>query len=169
MRMIVGRTINGVYQSTPATAEQKAAFVEMLALRSPPGADTDTAHYAGMGTLDKQYKGDERYLAQITANAKRHGYNPSIHDVYDPTLVRPEVGPGDPEAFVKTTGGRYYREQLLAQRRRAPKPPSVRLAEDLVRKKMRDARRRDPALKKLPQRELRELVVSRHGHNLPLS
>jgi len=166
MRRVIGRTVNGTYQGEPATPEQQAAFAAMLAARTPPALDTDTAHYAGMGTLDKQYGGDEKYLARITANAKRFGYTPSINDVYDPTLVRPEIGPGDPEAFVKTGGGRYYREQLLARRRRSPRPPSVKLAEDIVRKKCRDAVRREPALQKLPKRELRELIVAKHGHQL---
>lgn len=88
-------------------------LAEMLALRQPPGCQTDREFTLGQGTLAQQFEGEEHNLRRLVAKAKSMGYTPDYTDVYTPTLVRPEVGPGDPQAFVPQVNGRSHVKRVL--------------------------------------------------------
>lgn len=88
-------------------------LAEMLALQQPPGCQTDREFTLGQGTLAQQFDGEEQVLEQLVAKSKRMGYTPDYTDVYTPTLVRPEVGPGDPQAFVPAVNGRSHVKRVL--------------------------------------------------------
>lgn len=71
-----------------------------------PKLKTDTEFHARRGTLVDQLGGDEAWAKFITKRAKERGYNPGVNDVYISQLVRSEVGPGDPQAWIKPSEGR---------------------------------------------------------------
>ena len=174
MRRLIGKTTNGHYVGEASTAEQQASFLEMLASRCPPGIDgTDAAFTADFGTLNSQFGGDERQLEIVTKAAKRQGYRPSASDIYMPSLAERV---GDPAAFVPAGNARYHIRRVAEardlelhgriERKRSghtPRKQDVSLAPDLVEHGCQAALRRDPGLKRLPKRELRELVIARHG------
>jgi len=78
-------------------------FAEMLALKQTPKCMTDREFFAGMGTLDQQFKHDPQHLKVITDAAKKQGYTPSPNDVYMPGVAK---FPGDKDAFISPSGGR---------------------------------------------------------------
>ena len=86
---------------------------DMLKSRSAPRCLTDVEFFGDVGTLSKQYEGEEGYLNQIVSNAKSHGYSPNPHDFYMGNLAR---FPGDPEAFIPPTGGRGHLKKVLQKR-----------------------------------------------------
>jgi hypothetical protein len=79
---------------------------ELRKSRSCPKLKTDTEFHARRGTLVDQLGGDEAWAKFITKRAKQRGYTPGANDVYISQLVRSEVGPGDPQAWVKPSEGR---------------------------------------------------------------
>ena len=85
----------------------------MLDAQSPPRSMTDVELFADVGTLDKQYRGEEQYLDSIVAGARKHGFNPNPHDFYMGNMAR---FVGDPEAFVPPTGGRGHIRKVCEQR-----------------------------------------------------
>ena len=82
---------------------------------------------------------------------------------------------GDPQAFISPSGGRGQIKAVCQQRGlacegavkvkgRAPSDkPGVRLADDIVDRKVSAMVARDPSLKKVNQRDLRERVIAKHG------
>lgn len=87
-------------------AGESPRFAEMLALQKAPAANTDREFFSGRNTLGQQFDGDDRGLATVLRAAKRHGFTPSRNDIYEPGLCRPEVGQGDPQAFISSSDGR---------------------------------------------------------------
>lgn len=79
---------------------------ELRKARSCPKLKTDTEFHARRGSLVDQLGGDEAWAKFITKRAKQYGYSPGVNDVYISQLVRSEVGPGDPQAWVKPSEGR---------------------------------------------------------------
>lgn len=154
-----------------------ASVREMANARKAPGSQTDRELFAGVGTLADQFKGDEAGLKRVVAKAKRLGYNPGDCDFYNPTMVRPEVGEGDPEAFIPATGGRGHIKKVAQQRGlpvrgqmnlagsdiRPPKKKPVRLAEDIVREKACEMVRKNPDLRMKTKNELRQMVMEKHA------
>lgn len=98
-------------QSRAAGSSHKLA--EMLAFQSPPGSLTDREFFSGQGTLADQFKGDEAMLKRLVSTAASNGRRPQASDVYCSGLAR---FPGDPEAFVPSSGGRNYIRRLSEQR-----------------------------------------------------
>lgn len=88
-------------------------FAEMLALRSPPRAKSDRELFEGLGTLDKQFGGNDTQIDSVVAAARARGYEPNPNDVYMPTLAD---GLGDPLAFVPATGGRGHIKKVCEMR-----------------------------------------------------
>lgn len=86
---------------------------EMLQSRRAPRCMTDVEMFEGVGTLAKQYEGEDYYLDKITKNAIKHGYTPNAHDMYMGNLARFE---GDPEAFISPAGGRNQLKKVLEKR-----------------------------------------------------
>lgn len=94
----IARIQNGRYiGGTEATAVQKERFAEMLQLQAAPKGMTDDTFCAGMGTLSKQFEGEEHMLDVIVKKAKKKGYTPNYNDVYCPALADSQ---GDPKAFL---------------------------------------------------------------------
>lgn len=146
---------------------------EMLAFQQPPRAMTDAVFFEGFGTLDKQFAGDERVRDQVIKRAMAGGYKPNNNDVYLSALAR---YPGDPEAFVPATGGRGHIKAVCEKRgwecdgavktkRKEPEkdPRSVPLAKDLVNRKVAEAIKKNPDLKRKDQGELRHDIIKKHG------
>jgi len=163
-------------------------LAEMLALRSPPRANSDRELFAGVGTLDKQI-GDPEHLDALVGAAKRRGYRPNPNDVYQPGLAR---FPGDPEAFVPATGGRSHIKRVCEKRGWAchgavevkaveGEPKHVPLAKSIVDREVRAKLRADKKLQSDLQRqftsapakaaskinELRQEVIAKHGNHRP--
>jgi hypothetical protein len=151
-------------------------MAEMLAVREAPGVETDSTFFAGIGTLAKQFEGDEKVLEHVVSRAKALGYNPNPNDFYNGALVDPEIGPGDPAAFVPATGGRGHVRKVCEQRdwscsgsvnvkrsRREPPKPKVRLADDIVQATVNTMVERNPDLAKVDRRDLAAEVVHQHG------
>ena len=147
----------------------------MLALQQAPRVMTDDVFLSGYGTLDKQFKGDERQIEWITKRAMQKGYTPNRNDVYNPLLVRPEVGVGDPQAFINSRSDirRICEERGLpcegavTVKGREPTPPKPRngkrLAPDLVEELYQQKVQEDPGLKHKNKREVQESIVDQHG------
>ena len=145
----------------------------ILARRTFPGVRTDSQFFAGIGTLEKQFKGDPEGLQRVVQAARSKGYNPSPHDLYDPGMCRSEVGMGDPEAFVSQRDGRGEVQRRLKKRgwgsdrmgvkgeQREPKP-DVALAPDIVERLAIEAATRDPSLRTKKKQEIREMIVEKH-------
>lgn len=156
-------------------------FAEMVATRKPPRAMTDRELFEGVGTLGKQFAGEEDNLEYLVRVAKAHGGSVGYNDVYMANLAR---FPGDPEAFVKPGGGRGQIKEFCErngmechgavetkhrQPEEDPMEHCIPLGEDLVQEEIRNMHRRDPEgveqrLKKDPI-EVREEVIDRHGWN----
>lgn len=143
-------------------------------LRSPlgvPAIRTSATFESGRGTLADQFKGDDKMLKYVVAQAKARGYNPSSRDVYMRSLAK---FPGDPEAFVKTGEGESKVKDVIRKRNWTceelgieatdREPPKKRgLAPDLVEEVRRKMLKKDPSLKAKNQNELREAIIDKHG------
>lgn len=144
------------------------SLAAMTAMQSAPRCMTDREFLQGMGTLNDQFDGDEKYLKRVVASARSQGYNPSANDVYMANLAK---FPGDKDAFVKGRGDiqRVCEERglpsdgvvKLAGREQEPK--KVKLAPDIVDRMVREKVRRDPSLKKVSRKELKQEIVNKHG------
>lgn len=153
-------------------------FAEMLALKSPPRSMTDREFFAGVGTLDQQFKTDPQHLDKITKISTSQGYRPNPNDVYVPTLAR---HPGDPAAFISPSGGRGQLKAtadrlglagngaVKTTGRKPEKDPlkNATLAPDVMNQLMahetRKARREG---KKVSRGELREKVLANHVYKM---
>lgn len=150
-------------------------MAEMLASQQPPGGMTDDVFFSGFGLL-----GDGMRPAQLESliqSAKSQGFTPSAHHVYIPQLARFR---GDKEAFISRSQGRGYIKRLLEQRgweadgavtttHREPEsdplaPENCKsLGEDIIVDSARDMIKKDPSLKRLTRKELRQKVIDKHG------
>jgi len=148
-------------------------MAEMLAYQEAPRARTDREFFEGIGTLDKQFEGDEKVRDHVIATAKHNGYKPNCNDVYLSQLAR---FPGDPEAFVSPSGGRgqiqdtcerrgwechgtvntQYREPTEAPKQKA-------MGKDILDRKVKEAHAANPDTKRMDQAELRHDIVKKHG------
>ena len=148
-------------------------MAEMLAFREAPRTNTDREFFEGMGTLSKQFPGEEKMLDQVVAVAKSKGYKPNANDVYLSALAK---YPGDPKAFVPATGGRGHIQKVCEDRGwecdgtvktkyREPEeaPKKRKLAEPIIKRKMLDAHARRPETKEMDQGELRQQMIDKHG------
>ena len=147
-------------------AGESRNMAEMCALQRAPGVQGDLGFFEGRHTLAQQFAGDERGLNTLLRSAKRHGFTPRYTDVYEPGLCRPEVGQGDPQAFISPTDGRSHamkiREKMLSDEPQNRKKP-VRLANSLTEKFVKKATAKDPSFARLNKHDQRAEVVRRHG------
>ena len=167
-----GKTRLGLYMDARKSGSTHG-FAAMVALQQPPRIMTDNVFFAGIGTLAKQYEGQEQYLNHITSEAKKHGYNPNANDYYEPYMAR---FPGDPTAFIPATGGRAHVKEVLKSQGRgchgvmefdsdagqvAP-IKKIPLGEDIIQQNVRRLQK-DPDKARKPVQELREEVLHKHG------
>lgn len=174
MRRIIGRIAATNYVSEDYEPFDLGLLPDMLASRKAPGASTDREFFADSdATVARLHQQDPRYAARITAKAKQLGYQPNSNDVYMSQLAKCE---GDPLAFVPATGGRHHVKKVCEQRglgcegavavkamEVAAPAPRVRLAPKIVDEYVKKYVAKDPSLAKKPKRELREMIVEKHG------
>lgn len=146
-------------------------FAAMLVLQRSPRIMTDSVFFEGQGDLAKQLQ-TETHLNLIVGNAKKHGYNPNRHDIYNPNLAR---FPGDPEAFVPATGGRGYIKQLCEKRgwacegavnvsaRQDDPGPDKQLGDNIAIEAAMDMAKRNPELRRVDKRDLVAEARLKHG------
>lgn len=149
---------------------------EMVALQRCVGLDTDDVFFSGQKPLYDQFE-SQKNLDRYLKTAKRHGHTPSVQSTYFPNLAR---FPGDPEAFVTRAQGRSYIRELCRTRGWAceggvnvdsREPDSDPLSpencqpmgEDIIRDRAASMIARDPSLKQMDRRELRQSIVATHG------
>jgi len=147
-------------------------MAEMFALQSPPRAMTDAVMFEGIGSLSKQYDGEDVYLKEIISASRAHGHEPGKNDMYMENLARFK---GDPEAFVPPTGGRGHIQKVCESRGipcdgsvkvkgRDPAPPKkVRLGGDMVDQIESRMVKDNPDLKHVDRSELRSGIIEKHG------
>lgn len=148
-------------------------FAAMLALQQPPRGETSDSFWAGRKHFSRVY--GEEYANKIKGMLAKRGVNLKPGDEYMPELARFR---GDPEAVVPFGGARSYMRKLCEKRgwacegavnvehrqpERDPLESAPRLAEDLIRDNARRMVAKDPSLKRLGKRELRQAVIERHG------
>ena len=151
-------------------------LADMLASQRPPGGFTDDTFFSGIPRLAEQI-GDDKQVERYVNAARKHGYNPSPNDMYQPGLAR---FPGDPEAFLNRSRGRSYIRDLCRQRgwgcngavnveSREPdsdpyaKENCVPLGNDIVNSFARDMVKKNPDLKRKNRAELRQMILDKHG------
>lgn len=147
-----------------------------IARRWPtPSIRTATTFAAGRGMLLDQCGGRTEEVDGLVALAQKHGYTPSPNDIYMPTLARPGVGRGDPEAFIPVNEGEGYIKRVLRRRGDGCEdlgikpvltgpPPKKCLAPDLVEEIRRKKIKANPDLAHKDQRKLRAEIIERHSH-----
>lgn len=148
-------------------AGQSHLLAEMFALQAPPQSNSDREFLEGHCN-GSQFQNDPKrgnYYAKV---AKKAGVS-TTGKVYMPGLA---AYPGDPQAWVsdrhdvqKVCEQRGYNcegavkvKSEIKQVQEAP-----RLAEDIVQRKVKQYVAKDPAIKKRPKQELREMVIEKHG------
>jgi len=158
------------YRSLDTGATLK--FAHMCALQQAPKCMTDREFFHGVGDLGKQFEGSDQDLALRLKVAKQHGYKPSRNDFYNPALAR---FPGDPEAFIPSTGGRGHVQKVLESRgqsaegavnvkgREAPPPQPKRLGDDIALAAAKKMAAENPELRRKSKRELISMAVEKHG------
>jgi hypothetical protein len=164
-----------LYEESRAAGSSHAIAL-ICATRQPPGAVTDREFSRGIGTLAQQFDGEIPVLRQLVANARRNGYTPSDTDWYNPALVRPEVGPGDPQAFIPHDGGRGHVKRVCRKNGwpcegavtvkatpvRPAGPPEPPIAEDIMQRAIEQEIAKNPA-KALKLGQLRQEIVEKHA------
>lgn len=160
--------------------ENADRWATMLCLNAPPGMHTTDSFWAGRKPWYEVYgdpdnKTNNTYVNQVRRELAKRGVNLGSRDEYMPELAR---FVGDPEAVVKFDGARSYIKNLCEKRGWAcegavnvdhrqpdsdPYESATPLAEDLIRQKGKQMVQKDPSLKKLPRRELREKVLEKFG------
>lgn len=150
-------------------------WAAMTACQKAPKANTDREFFEGVGTLEKQFGDDPEYLKRIIAGAKREGYTPSIHDMYNPNMAQHE---GDKRAFIPPTGGRGYVQAFCEERglpcrgstnvkgrepENDPLEKKIPLAADIVEGIRKSKIKENPDLARTNQNELRQQIVADHG------
>jgi hypothetical protein len=149
-------------------------FAAMLATQRFPGTKTEGMYFEGRHTLADQFKGNDAQLEAIVAAARARGYNPGVHDVYEPGLAD-DIG--DPMAFIKPCGGTTeLRKKLEATGRsceglikvkgRAPRGPgkAAALAPDIVQEIAMRKAAENPDVMRMNPRELVEQINHEHGY-----
>lgn len=145
-------------------------LAETLALQKPPGCVTDREFFKGQKMLADAVS-DDVTLKRMVKLARKRGGNPGPNDVYVSSLAD---GAGDPLAFVPPTGGRGHVKKVLTQRnwgsdglvkserdmsRAAPKKRRI---SPYAMRNLMDRYRRDEATKRLPEQELKALILDKH-------
>lgn len=148
-------------------------FAAMLACQRAPRGETSDTFWAGRKPFHEVF--GPGYAACVKRMLARQGVNLKPGDEYMPELARFQ---GDPEAVVPFGGARSYIKNLCAKRGWAcdgavttehrepdsdPWEESVPLAPDLVKKNTARMLKKNPELRKLDRRELREKVLAEHG------
>lgn len=150
-------------------------FAAMLALQSPPRGETTDTFWAGRKPWHEVY--GERYANAVKAKLAKQGVNIGPNDEYMPELARFQ---GDREAVIPFEGARSHMKNLCIRRGWAIEGATtvegrepefdpladehcVPMAEDLIRQGARRMIAKDPELKRLPKRELRERVLDKYG------
>lgn len=150
-------------------------IAEMLAMQRAPRANTDDTFFSGMGTLLDSVDGNQKRLKKLVAAARRRGYEPSAGDAYFPNLAD---GEGDPDAFVSRSRGTSHIRKVCEKRGwecrgsvkvKAREPESdpylnrKPLGEDIIQRTAAVMMQKDPSLRSVPRRELRERIIDKHG------
>lgn len=153
-------------------------WATLLCLNQFPGIRTTDTFWAGRKTWVEVY--GESYANNVKRNLAKKGINLLPGQEYMPELVRPGYGPHnpDPEAVVSFNNARGYIKSLCEKRGWAsegavevksrepeqdPYENAPAMGEDLIRQKGRQMVEKNPQLRKLPRRELREKVLERFG------
>jgi hypothetical protein len=154
-------------------------LASMVATQRGPGVNTDDTFFRVFKPLSEQFASDAE-LNKVVGIARRHGYNPGIHDVYVPQLARFR---GDPKAFISRSMGRARIREVCRKRGwelsfegsdRAmtadyrspdsdPFEAAPKLAPDIVERGVKSILRENPGMAKKSRQELREMVIQRHG------
>lgn len=144
-----------------------------LACQQFPGVNTTDTFWAGRKPFHEVF--GEEYANVVRRELAKRGVTLKPGDEYMPELANRV---GDPEAVVPFGGARSYIKNLCERRgwasegavttehrqpERDPFEDSVPLAEDLIRKNTARVLQKDPSLKKMKPRELREKVIAEHG------
>lgn len=166
-RIKVGRIENGKYVSE-SVATDPNRLVEMLATQTPPG--TKGTDRAFMEDRHDPVPGAPEWLVkEVLKTAKKAGINTS-GKTYKGFLADSR-GHADPEAWVsgiddvKRVARKRNKNLTGAVEHRAvelPPEPDIRLAEDIVQRKMRQYIAKDRKWAKKPG-ELRDMVIEKHG------
>lgn len=140
-----------------------------------PGVQTDTAFHANRGPLAKQLNNDDAWAKFVAKEARKRGAVITPDHTYISQLA---AFPGDPKAFVPPGEGRAYIKKLCEERGKGCTGAvevkqktdasqvggrKTRLAEDLVQGQMLRYRREGRVDKKMPNAELRKIVIETHG------
>lgn len=150
---------------------QSPSIALILSSRQAPGVHgTDTTAFAGFGSLKKQLGRD---FDRVTESAKKHGYTPGSHDVYNPTFARFE---GDPRAFSSQAQGvAHYRKLAeiegtgatgdisVAPRLKEPKKLTKKLAPDILNAKLKQEAKRNPDILRKDRREVISQIVDKYA------
>ena len=91
-------------------------LAKILAFGKPPGCNTNRELMRGAATLADHSEGEEYVLDKIARKAERLGRKPQYTDLYCPGLVSPDIGPGDPAAFVPASEGSSHIKRVCEQR-----------------------------------------------------
>ncbi len=161
-----------------STAIDEMRINEILESRQVPGAVTDREFLSG------NFNGNQFANTPILGDTKIEQYKrytggkmPPKGAVYVDGIARPNM-PGDPEAWVESRGDlkRKIESRPGASadglvKARGPEPigpmhTRVKLAENIVRKKMRQAIEKNPDLAHVDQGELRHSIIEKHGNPL---
>ena len=139
-------------------------------------AKTDREYFRGRGSLADQFGGNEKTLLKRISAARKHGYNPSPNDVYEPSMAR---FPGDPQAFIGATGGRGQIKKYCERNNitteggdssvrhigsERPAPAPVKLAGEVVEEIRQERILANPDLAHTDQMKMREEIIHTHGN-----
>ena len=142
--------------------------------RSPGVHGTDTTAFAGFGSLKTQLGRD---YDRVTKAARKRGYVPGSHDVYNPSFARFE---GDPQAFASQAEGLgKYRKlaeknglgcdgdiSVKATKESQPRRKGKRLAPDLIGQQVMRRVNENPDLLHASPKKKQDLVdgiIQKHG------
>ena len=151
-------------------------FAMILALQKPPGIETSDTFWAGRKRFDQVY--GEEYANRIRLNLSKKGITLGPTDEYMPELARYQ---GDPQAVVPFSGARDHIRKLCETRgwacngavnvkEREPLSDPIgaenckALHPKLVDQLAIQECRKNPDLQQKTKRELREMIVDKHGH-----
>lgn len=154
-------------------------LASMVASQRGPRVNTDDTFFAPMKTLSEQFA-SESELKVMLRIAKKQGFTPGMNHVYVPQLARFR---GDREAYVSRTDGRAQIRKICEQRGQElsvntsdssmkathrqpesdPYESAPKIAENLIGKYANRMAKKDPSLRGKSRRELREMVIQKHG------
>ena len=156
------------------------SFAAMIALQQGPGINTDDTFFHGSKPLYDQF-GSQQHLDRYLKAAKRRGFTPSVNSTYFPSLAR---FAGDPEAFVTRAQGRGYIRKLCEKRgwacegavkvdHREPESDPLApekctpLGEDIISNRASEMMNKNPDLRFMNRKDLREQIIDKHGPSTP--